>query len=317
MEPEEKEPVDDLIDEIPDDEAPPDQTSEDEEEAPPSEPKIVAKTPKEPVKPPVVVPPVVRQPPPKRDVPLATFLEEKNKFTKALDEQRARADKLEQELAALKNPPKAAPKHADDPEGYIAHATRAAAADVLKKLDETANDIKEVKTANATQTEQRQQQEAHNRFLEEVGALEEEFVTTTPDYAEALMHVRKIAFDQIKEFHPDATDQQIMAEIGKQELQLASNALKNGRNPHEVAYRMAVINGYKKAEQPPVVPPKAGIKKVVPKIPKEEALDPDVTLGKSAGGDEGGDEDDDAKDPNTYDAFDDAIKEMFGGRKRA
>lgn len=252
----------------------------------------------------------VQQQPVKRDVPLATFLEEKRKFTEALDKERTEREKLQKQLEALVNPPKAAPKFAENPEGYIEHATKASAKEVLAALEETNKGLATVKE----KTEQDKQREAHNQFLEELGTLEEQFVQTTPDYPHALAHVRRISFAQMKEFYPEATDQQILRAIDAQEINLARQAMATGRNPHELAYRMAVVNGYvKKADPTKGDKGKPGAK--APDIKGDPVLDPDMSLGKS-GGEAPPSGEDDVFDPDKGDIFDEALKEMFG-RKRA
>jgi hypothetical protein len=293
----ENEPVDDLIEQVPDSEASAD-TAPPVDDKPPVEDKPAAKT----------EPPKQQQQPPKRDVPLATFLEEKRKFTEALDKERTEREKLQKQLEALVNPPKAAPKFAENPEGYIEHATKASAKEVLAALEETNKGLATVKE----KTEQDKQREAHNQFLEELGTMEEQFVQTQPDYHHALAHVRRLSFAQMKEFYPDATEQQIMRAIDTQEINMARQAMATGRNPHELAYRLAVVNGYvKKAPADPKGKPNAK----APDIKGDTVLDPDLSLGKS-GGEAPPSGEDDVFDPDKGDVFDEALKEMFG-RKRA
>lgn len=291
--------VDDLVDTVPDSEL---------GDAPPADPPADPPPGEKVVAPPVKDPPPA--PPAKRDVPLATFLEEKRKFTEALNEERAEREKLRKELEALKNPPKPAPKYEEDPKGFIEHATKAAAQQVLDKLEETNKGIEAVKT----KAEQDQERDSQNQFMEELATAEDEFIKAQPDYHHALAHVRGIAFAQMKEFYPDATEKQILAAITQQEIQMAAQAVKQGRNPHELAYRLAIANGYKKADPPPAgKKPAAGAK--APEITPDTVLDPDLSLGKSNGEAPGSGEED-VFDPEKGDVFDDAIKEIFG-RKRA
>jgi hypothetical protein len=311
---------DDLVDDIGDDETDIDGSIDSDVDDPPADPpadpppSAKAKAPV--AKPPSEKPPVQQTQPPRRDVPLATFLEEKRKFTEALQTEKAEREKLRAELEALKNPPKAPPKFTDDPEGYIAHATKTSAQEVLAKLDEHGKAIGEVSKANTQTAEEK----AHGKFLEELGSMEEQYVATAPDYPQALLHVRRIAYAQLKEFHPDATDQQLMQAITQQELQMARQAMAQGRNPHELAYRLAVVNGYKKAAPP--AKGKTNGKAPAAKAPVtdpddgEEVLDPDLTLGRS-NGETPVEDDDDVPDPNTVDPFEDAIKEVFKPRRRA
>jgi hypothetical protein len=299
---EEKEPVDDLIDVVPDTEVSNDPPPADD--PPPQDDKTPAEKPAAKVDPP---PPAEK--PAKRDVPLATFLEEKRKFTEALQTERAEREKLRAELEALKNPPAPPKKFAEDPEGYIAESNKATAKEILAKLEETNKGIEAVKT----KTEKDAERDAQTQFMDELGSLEDQFVQTQPDYPHALAHVRTIAYHQMKEFYPDATDQQLMQAITQQEIAMARQALAQGRNPHELAYRLAMVNGYKKAD-----PPKDDKGKPAAKaagITPDPVLDPDLTLGKSGGQAPGG-AGDESPDPETYDPFDDALKEIFG-RKRA
>jgi hypothetical protein len=246
-------------------------------------------------------------------VPLATFLEEKRKFTEALDSERAERAKLRAELEALKNPPKAPPKYDEDPKGFIEHATKSAAADVIAKLEETKAGVEEVKKS-ATET---REQQNHQRFIEDLGQLEDVFVQQYDDYYAALAHVRNIAYHQIKEFSPELTDQQVFDAIGKQELAMAARAMQMGRNPHEAAYRLALINGYKKVEakKEDKKPAKANGKAApeVPDLEEDKKLAPDLTLGNSGGG---GVDSDETPDPETFDPYEAAVQELFG-RKRA
>ena len=315
--PEEIEPPEDSSDEGKDD--PPEGDSPDDDEPDP-EPKRGAKAelPSQKKKgakdePPPPAP--VQRP---NHVPLATFLEEKRKFGDAISERDARLEKLEKELAALKNPPKAPPKFAEDPEGFIAHATKQSAQEVLTKLDEHGKRVSEVADA----TKQTAEQKAEQKFMEDLTAGGEVFASTTPDYGDALHHVRRIAFQQLRVWHPDATDAQIIDAISKQEIAMAKQAIAQGRNPHETAYRLALANGYKKAETPDPkkkVTNKINDKRVAAPVEDEDdddTLDPSETLGRSNGESMDDDADDDIPDPDKDDMFDSAFREVFRPQKK-
>lgn len=265
-------------------------------------------------KPPKIPPGTPHQP---QTVPLATFLQEKNKFTEALETERAERKKIQDQLDKILNPPKAPPKFAEDPEGYIAHANKQTAQEVLAKLDEHGQKVKEVADASKQTSEQR----AEAEFVEELGRSGEVFAQQYADYGDALGYVRRAAYQQMKLWNPNAPDKQILDAITKQEIQMARQAMSVGMNPHEVAYRMALINGYQPKQSPD--PKKASGKRPAQRRAEADdddsgpgTLDPDLTLGRSTG-DAGDDEGEDLPDPDTVDPFDDAFKEVFRKRRRA
>lgn len=254
-----------------------------------------------------------KQPP--QTVPLATFLQEKNKFTEALETERAERKKLQDQIDKLLNPPKAPPKFAEDPEGYIAHATKQSAQEVLSKLDEHGKKVSEVADA----TKQTAEQKAEQRFLDDLDRTGQAFAQQYTDYGNALAHVRTIAYNQMKVWHPTASDEQIFDAINKQEIAMARQALAAGLDPHATAYRIALTNGYKPAAPKPGKKTANGGKQPAPKDDDDDrpnTLDPDLTLGRSTG-DAGDDDGEQLPDPDTVDPFDDAFKEVFRPRRRA
>jgi hypothetical protein len=245
-------------------------------------------------------------------------LEEKRKFGDAISERDKRLAKLEAELEALKNPPPAEPDYETDPKGYIKHVTKESAKEVIAKLDEHGQKIGQVAEENTKTAKQREEAE----FVDHLDRTGQLFTQQHPDYGNALGHVRAIAYRQMKVYHPDASDEQIMDAISKQEIALARQATAAGRNPHEMAYALALANGYqpqrsapdgkKNGKQPPT-------RRTVLQPSDEdgdEVLDPDLTLGRSNGEAGGDDEDDDLPDPNKVDPFDTAMREAFMPRQR-
>jgi len=127
-----------------------------------------------------------------------------------------------------------------DPKGYVDGVKGA-----IKKLED---DIKAKESTQAEQAEQqRQAQEAWSKVLESEAA----FAAATPDYHQALAHVRGVRTQQLQLSHPDATPQQIAQQIQAEEFQGAAALLKQGRNPSEFYYNYAKTFGYKPAAPPP------------------------------------------------------------------
>lgn len=252
-----------------------------------------------------------------KPVPLAAFLEEKRKFTEALDAERARTAKLEADLAALKNPPKAPPKFTEDPEGFIDHKTKESAKTILEKLEEHGKQLGEVTKTNTQTAEEREEQ----RFLDDLSRTGEVFSQQHDDYLQALGHVRQIAYRQMKVYHPDAPDEKIMQAIAKQEIALAKQAVQLGRDPHEMAYALALANGYTKRAAAPANKKnsKPPAQRVAPPVDDdgEEVIEPDLTLGRSNGETTDEDTDETIPDPDTVDPFEEAMKETFSRRRRA
>jgi hypothetical protein len=224
-----------------------------------------------------------------RTIPLAAHLEERKAFKSELDALRA-------EVAALKNPPKQPappPEFQEDPRGYIDHK-------VLDALQQTKQQVEEVKNI-ATQSHQSAED---LRFTQSLLAAEQQFIAQTPDYMEALAHLRQIRAKQLQIFHPGITEDQIRHTIISEEMGLAKQVAQQGRNPAQMAYQIAEAHGYQKkaAQQAAAVD--------LPKVAGPKQLPPDQTLGSGSSGaveDTGGEADE----------FDKAFGELFGKRRRA
>lgn len=181
----------------------------------------------------------------------------------ALREERAARKQLEQRLAAIEarsqQPAPAAaqeeegPDFLADPKGYVdANAKK------LKELEDKLEKGK--KEEEDKQKAQQQVQETWNKVI----SSEQEFAATTPDYHDALNHVRGVLRtqielanpdleDQIRTEHPEATDEQVKQELSSrihrqiqiQEFQGAAHLLAKGKNPSKVYYEYAKVLGYK------------------------------------------------------------------------
>ena len=85
-------------------------------------------------------------------------------------------------------------------------------------------------------------------------------------------------------------------QIRQEELGLANQLMRQGRNPHEYAYKLAAARGYQRKAAPPPIP----------EVPKPTQLAPDQTLGTSGGSD--------APEAEQPDEFTRAFTEVFKRR---
>lgn len=239
-------------------------------------------------------------PDPKKWVPVGSHIE-----------LRRQLQATQEELQRLKNPPKPAeppapkpeaPDFVQDPKGYVDHRVQAA----LEKLDEAVKPVAQTAEQAAAQT-------AHVQLLTTINTAEQSFVARQPDYYNALQHLRSIRANELQMLHPEATQEQIGEAMRNEELALAANLLRSGRNPSEIAYTLAKQRGYAPPKPPePAKPePKPAaleeVAKLVPKVPETPKLSPDLTLGTGTGS---------PTEDISEDPFDAAFREVFG-RKRA
>lgn len=174
-----------------------------------------------------------------------------NKALKAqLQELTARIEALgKPAVPAIETPQE--PDFLADPKGYV-DATKKQLAELTAKLE---NNEKQ-------QTEQQKQQQAAQETWSKVLSAEAEFAATTPDYHDALNHVRGIRAEQIKiEIREtedrDATQEEIARILNTQEAQGAAALIAKGKNPSRFYYEYAKTFGYKpkSAAPPPVAKP--------------------------------------------------------------
>jgi hypothetical protein len=131
----------------------------------------------------------------------------------------------------------AVPSFVEDPKGHV----DARLSEVVKRLEKAEQSV-------STSAAQQQQQEQLRQLATTISTHESAFVQQNPDYHQALEHARSVRAAQLRVMAPEATDQQIAQQVGIEELQLAAQALKQGRNPAEVAYTLAQHFGYTKAQ---------------------------------------------------------------------
>ena len=170
----------------------------------------------------------------------------------AIRETRAENKTLKQQLAELtakidslaKPPPAAAaepeaPDFLSDPKAYVDDAKAK-----LVKLTE------QIEADKAKQAEQETQRAAAQETWNKVIAAETEFAAATPDYHDALNHVRAIRTEQIKiEIRETEEREPTAEEIGRilsiQEAQGAAALIAKGKNPSKFYYEYAKTFGYK------------------------------------------------------------------------
>lgn len=215
----------------------------------------------------------------KRDetVPLAKYLREKGELKEQLAQRDITLKQYEQRLAALEakaNPPPAEPDFIENPKEYVDHKVQAALKGIEeanKKADESGKKAQEI----AAQNEQQAQMQ---RIMGVVKNHEAQFVAANPDYYDALTHIRNVRMFQLQELQPGITQEQINETITREETMLAAQLVMQGRNPSEVAYKLAHQYGYQKKAADPA---KQNGQKL-PEPPVRQQLPPDQTLGSGS-----------------------------------
>lgn len=170
----------------------------------------------------------------------------------AIRETRAENKTLKQQLAELtakidslakpapsKEEAPAEPDFLADPKGYVDDAKAK-----LKQLTD------QIEADKAKQTEAQKQQQAAQETWNKVIAAEAEFASATPDYHDALNHVRAIRAEQIKiEIRETEEREPTQEEVGRilsiQEAQGAAALIAKGKNPSKFYYEYAKTFGYK------------------------------------------------------------------------
>lgn len=182
------------------------------------------------------------------------------KLGAALHETRSENKTLRSELAQLRSqveamakqkPAEAAPEPPEpdflaDPKGYVDQKVQGA----LAKLDKA-------EKASQETAEQVKQREANEAVLTATQAAETQFYSQTPDYPEALQHIRGVRTQQLQALFPDATTEQINNHIAFEERETARMLISQKRNPAEFAYNFAKTLGYQKAAPPAAAKPAA------------------------------------------------------------
>jgi small-conductance mechanosensitive channel len=225
---------------------------------------------------------------------LTTQIDELRKQPQLSEEDRELLKDLKAQRAAAKEPKP--PEFLEDPKGYI---------DAKEK--QVTEALKQLREADTKRSEVEQQQVQLQSLLTTISTHEQAFVATTPDYNDALRHVRTVRTQQLKMMFPDATDAQIQAHIGREELGGAQQILARGGNSAEFAYNYAKTLGYQKKAPAP-----AGNGMAAAVIETEPKPDKDAV--RTLGGGGGAEPDDAPADPMPE--FTQALKERFSRKRK-
>jgi hypothetical protein len=243
-------------------------------------------------------------------VPLAKFLrvqaelkEQLGKGELTIGEMRKELDELKAKLPKPEAPPD--PDFVENPKGYVDAKLNG----VLEKIaaaNKTAEESGKKAEATATQAAEQVQVQA---FMADLQSEEATFMQTAPDYYDALTHLRNIRTAQLKEFNPDITPEQISMTIRREEIGMAVQLKRAGRNATQVAYNIAKLHGYVPKAAAHTPSPSPSPTAALPDVPNKR-LPPEQTLGSGSAP-----ADPDVYQPGETDPFDTAMQSLFGKRK--
>lgn len=151
--------------------------------------------------------------------------------------------KLQERLKLLETPPKAAePKQEmapPDPDE-----------DVFAAVKHDRNELAALKERIQQVDAQQQQARQIEYIATSVKAAEAEFEKSTPDYNDAVTHLRDGRMRELMLW--GATEQQAMQTVQQEALQIAAQALRMRKSPAEMAYELARQRGYRPKAAAPV-----------------------------------------------------------------
>ncbi len=224
---------------------------------------------------------------------LTVQIDELKKQPQLSEEEREILKDLKAQRAAEKAPK--TPEFLEDPKGYI-DAKEKAVTEALKKLSE----------ADTARTEAEKQQQAQAALVATLAGHETAFIAKTPDYHDALTHMRNVRTSQLKMMFPQATDQQIQQHIGREELGGAQQILQAGGNPAEFAYNYAKTLGY--------TPKQAAAAAAAAANGADPPNKPDKDAVRTLGGGGGAEPEEETGDPMPE--FTQALKERFTRKRK-
>lgn len=144
--------------------------------------------------------------------------------------------KLESRLEKLINPPPPIPDYNENPAEHLKVQQELIRQEMEKRFEEQDK-------ASASQKEVVERQQVEQQVYSSVVAAEQEFVKSAPDYMQAVDYLRKVTESNLIEMGVD--DPGMRAEIiHRQNMDMAAAALSQGKNPAEIAYKVAKNYGF-------------------------------------------------------------------------
>lgn len=155
---------------------------------------------------------------------------------RSLAEAQSRVGALEAHLQQFQaqppaQPPVQAPDPETDPLGNMMHQL----AEVNKTVLALQNQLQQQQSQSATVDNFR-------AFQQQVNALKNEFAKSTPDFDTAYTHLRDMRVADLRAL--GVNEAQIKQALFHEDIALAENAIRNGKNPAEVLYETAKRHGY-------------------------------------------------------------------------
>lgn len=113
----------------------------------------------------------------------------------------------------------------------------------------TAQELKAMRDRMEAQEQQRAQAQQFEQFRNATAQAEAQFREQNPDYDAAVGHVLDRRANEYRAL--GVTEDQIGAYLRREVAQVAANAMRNGRNPAEVAYELAHAMGFSRKPAAP------------------------------------------------------------------
>ncbi|MFM9928203.1 hypothetical protein VLK31_34910 [Variovorax sp. H27-G14] len=180
-----------------------------------------------------------------KTVPLAALHESRERLK---EERRAREEAerqstlrfqlLEQRLHQLASPPPQAPSRQDDPVAYFDHQINELRSVAHNSVQQN-NELRQALQAQAQE----------DQMTVMIRASESEITKTTPDFLDAINHMRVGVEREFEAYGIDPVEAK--ARAAHQFKAMAFQALQMGKNPAEMAYQLAQARGYQKPTTQP------------------------------------------------------------------
>lgn len=178
-------------------------------------------------------------------VPLAVFLEEKSQrrhFQQLLEGQAEQLNALREKLDNFTAKPVEVPEKDDDPIGFLAHQTT----DTKASIDALKAQIAELSESQKVE-----------QFRSALVKMETDFATSKTDYWQAVEFLKSARRQECEEI--GYSEKEIQNAISSDYSKLVQSAVANGKNPAEIAYKLAVSRGFSAKDAKTEVTP-GGIK---------------------------------------------------------